>query len=113
MRTITTITALLILTALTTAELNYRSAIQASQNSEGTDLAIETIMQLHGFNLDWNETPTMMEKQTALIPTNHSPVDYYLTLHDQTGAITLTSKRGDTYHTNIDSLILTINKDNE
>jgi hypothetical protein len=113
MRTLLITTALLIITALATAELNYRSAVQASKNSEGTDLAIETIMSLHGFDLAWYKEPTTWDKLTALIPSDHSPIDYYLTLEDQSGAITLTSRHGDTYHTHIDSLILTINKDNQ
>ena len=51
------------------AEINYKAAIQASCNSEGSDIAIEETMLKYGFNIDANEIiqPNMIEKIKALL----------------------------------------------
>lgn len=66
------ISAFMLLAGITAAQLNYLHAIKAAQQSEGSDQAIETVMQAHGFNLDACDPaePTTGEKFRALIKAN-------------------------------------------
>lgn len=69
LKTLTAALILSILIVLSFAQLNYQCAIEASINSEGSDIAIETAMYQYGFNLAWHEEPTLTDKVKALF--NH------------------------------------------
>ena len=58
----------MLMAGITAAQLNYLHAIKAAQQSEGSDQAIETAMQAHGFNVDANDPnePTTTDKIVAL-----------------------------------------------
>jgi len=47
--------------ALLNGRSNYLEAVFMATNSDGTDLAIAVEMQRYGFNLDWNEYPTILD----------------------------------------------------
>jgi hypothetical protein len=47
--------------ALFKGRSNYLEAVFMATNSEGTDLAISIEMQRYGFDLDWNEEPTILD----------------------------------------------------
>lgn len=117
MKTITTTLAILFISAiiLIGAEVNYQSANIAAKNSEGTDLAIEQALSLYGFNLSWDEEPTMIQKIVAVFtPTKQA--DYSLELFYSGGQpmCRLTNNQfGDMYVCHMDSLVNTLINDNE
>lgn len=52
---------------LLAAETNYLMAVNAAENCEGTDLAIEETMSEYGFSVDaFDDEPSMSAKVTAL-----------------------------------------------
>lgn len=70
MKTLTlSILFLIIAVILSAAELNYKCAIEAAKQSEGSDIAIVEALSNYGFNLDWYEEPTTTDKIKALF--NH------------------------------------------
>lgn len=115
MKTLVTTLAILSLIILIGAELNYQNANKAAINSEGTDLAIEQAMSLYGFNLAWDETPTITDKILALF-TFTKQADYSLELFYNNGQpmCRLTNNQfGDMYICHLDSLVNVLILDNE
>jgi hypothetical protein len=54
--------------AVLPAEYNYQKAITEAIKTDGTDLAIETALSKHGFDLDACDTnePSLLDKNIAL-----------------------------------------------
>lgn len=64
MKALITITTILVLTTsglFIGGMLKYRSALTAIQKTELTDAAIENTLYMYGFNLSWNDTPTVTD----------------------------------------------------
>lgn len=53
--------ALVFVLALCNGRSNYNEAVFMASHSEGTDLAISVEMARYGFDLDWNDEPTIFD----------------------------------------------------
>jgi hypothetical protein len=59
-----TLTAFVLVLVL--AQMNYNNAVAQAYLTDMSDMDIEAVMQSHGFNIDWHEDVTLLDKVKAL-----------------------------------------------